>query len=67
MENLHANIEPICSNLSVIRVNGIECQTEGKRMIVSLFFWLKSWTPTSDQLPVEEQNMIQQIVRLRNI
>lgn len=67
MENLLANIEPICSNLSVIRVNGIENQTDGKRMIVNLFFWLKSWTPCNDQLPEEERNMIQQIVCIRNL
>lgn len=69
MENLRANIEPICSNLSVIRVNGIECQTDGKQMIVNLFFWLDSWTPDSNALalPDEERNMIEKIVRIRNI
>lgn len=67
MENLRANIEPICSNLSVIRVNGIECQTEGKQMIVNLFFWLDAWAPNSTELPDEERNMIEKIVAIRNI
>lgn len=67
MENLRANVDSICSNLTVIRVNGIESQTDGKRMIVNLFFWLKSWTPNSDELPEEERNMIQQIVCIRNL
>lgn len=67
MDNLCANIESICTNLSIIRVNGIDCQTDGKRMIVNLFFWLKSWTPNYNGLPNDERNIIEQIVYIRNI
>lgn len=63
----------VCAeNLSTIQIAGIDDQFEGKKLIMNLFYWVKSWTgpPVAhlERVPdAHVRDYVRQIVQLKAI
>lgn len=60
----------IQANLSAIQIAGIDDQFEGKKLIMNLFYWVKTWKGPDDLEQVPDASVreyVQQIVQLKAI